>query len=187
MAHINLLPWREERRQERQQQFYIALFITVLFALGVMYFVTNFANGLLDEQKQRNAFLQQEITKVDKIIKDIQDLEKKRARLIARMEVIQELQQSRPKVVKVLDALVRDLPEGTHLETISRTGDTLTLQGVAQTNARVSVLMRQLDEDAEFKESKLRVVQRTSTRDDAIRKFTLDVDESKPGQDEGAE
>lgn len=187
MAHINLLPWREARRQDRQQQFYVALVAGLVFALAVLYFATAFANGLIDQQNSRNAFLQQEITKLDKIIKEIQDLEKNRERLIARMQVIQELQQSRPKAVKVFDSLVRTVPEGIHLETVNRQGDVLTLQGVAQSNARVSVFMNQLDADVEFNESKLRVVERTSNRDDAIRKFTLDIDESKPVKDEETE
>ena len=187
MAHINLLPWREARRQERQQQFYVALVVGLLFALGVLYMATSFANGLIAEQNSRNTYLQQEIAQLDKIIKEIQDLEKARERLVARMQVIQELQRSRPKVVKVFDSLVRTVPEGIHLENVNRQGDVLTLQGVAQTNARVSVFMNQLDGDVEFNESKLRVVERTSTRDDAIRKFTLNVDESKPAKDGGAE
>lgn len=184
MAHINLLPWREEKRQERQQQFYVAMGITLAFAIVVFYIITSYMNGLLDEQTQRNTYLQQEIAKLDIQIKEIQDLEKKRDRLLARMQVIQDLQQSRPKVVKVFDSLVRTVPEGIHLQVLSREGDKLIVQGVAQTNARVSVFMNQLDNDPEFTESKLRVVQRTSSRDDAIRQFTLEVTESKPETDE---
>ncbi|MDO8826597.1 PilN domain-containing protein [Methylophaga sp.] len=184
MAHINLLPWREEKRQERQKQFYIAMGLTLAFAILVFYFFTSYMNGLLSEQNQRNNFLQQEITKLDIQIKEIQDLEKKRDRLLARMQVIQDLQQSRPKVVKVFDSLVRTVPEGTHLQVLTREGDKLIVQGVAQTNARVSVLMNQLDQDPEFSESKLRIVQRTSSRDDAIRQFTVEVNESKVKTDE---
>jgi len=184
MAHINLLPWREEKRQERQQQFYVAMGLTLAFAILVFYIFTSYMNGLLDKQNQRNNYLQQEITKLDIQIKEIQDLEKKRDQLLARMRVIQDLQQSRPKVVKVFDSLVRTVPEGIHLQVLSREGDKLIVQGVAQTNARVSVFMNQLDKDPEFSESKLRVVQRTSTRDDAIRQFTLEVTESKPETDE---
>lgn len=184
MAHINLLPWREEKRQERQQQFYVLMGLTLGFAILVFYIVTSYMNGLLDEQNQRNNYLQQEIAKLDIQIKEIQDLEQKRDRLLARMQVIQDLQQSRPKVVKVFDSLVKTVPEGIHLQVLSREGDKLIVQGVAQTNARVSVFMNQLDNDPEFTESKLRVVQRTSTRDDAIRQFTLEVSESKPDTDE---
>ncbi|MBN47069.1 MULTISPECIES: PilN domain-containing protein [unclassified Methylophaga] len=184
MAHINLLPWREEKRQERQQQFYVVMGLTLAFAILVFYVFTSYMNGLLDKQNQRNNYLQQEITKLDIQIKEIQDLEKKRDRLLARMRVIQDLQQSRPKVVKVFDSVVRTVPEGIHLQVLSREGDKLIVQGVAQTNARVSVFMNQLDKDPEFSESKLRVVQRTSTRDDAIRQFTLEVTESKPETNE---
>lgn len=184
MAHINLLPWREEKRQEKQQQFYIAMGLTLAFAIMVFILFTSHINGLVNEQNQRNAYLQQEIALVDSQIKEIQDLEKQRDRLLARMQVIQDLQQSRPKVVKVFDSLVRTVPEGVHLQVLSREGDKLIVQGVAQTNARVSVFMNQLDKDPEFTESKLRVVQRTSSRDDAIRQFTLEVTESKPQTDE---
>jgi len=184
MAHINLLPWREEKRQERQQQFYIAMGLTLAFAVVVFYLFSNYMSGLVNDQTQRNNYLQQEITKLDMQIKEIQDLEKQRDRLLARMQVIQELQQSRPKVVKVFDSLVRTVPEGIHFQVLTREGDKLIVQGVAQTNARVSVLMNQLDNDSEFSESKLRVVQRTSSRDDAIRQFTLEVNESKDKMDE---
>lgn len=184
MAHINLLPWREEKRQERQQQFYVAMGLTLGFAVLVFYFFLSYMNGLLSEQTQRNTYLQQEIAKLDIQIREIQDLEQTRDRLLARMQVIQDLQQSRPKVVKVFDSLVRAVPEGIHLQVLTREGDKLIVQGVAQTNARVSVLMNQLDSDPEFSESTLRVVQRTAARDDAIRQFTLEVGESKANAEE---
>jgi len=183
MAHINLLPWREELRQERQQQFYIALGVGVAFAALVLYLVVVFADSLIDEQKNRNAFLQQEIAKLDVKIREIQKLEEQRDKLLARMQVIQELQESRPKVVKVFDSIVRDVPEGIHLEKITRTGNAVAFNGVAQSNARVSVFMRELDGDVEFGESQLKVIQRTSARDDAIRKFTVQVNESEPEVD----
>lgn len=187
MARINLLPWREELRQERLKQFITAVVAGVIFALLVLFLATTFANGLIDEQQSRNAKLQTEIAKLDVIIREIQNLETQRDRLIARMQVIEELQLRRPKVVKVFDSIVRNVPEGIHLETVSRQGNRLEFQGVAQSNARVSVFMRQLDSDSEFNESKLRVVQRTSSENDAIRKFTLEVDESKPKDNEEIE
>lgn len=187
MAHINLLPWREEKRQERQQQFYIALVFGFIFASIVLYSVILFVDGLISEQTNRNAFLQNEIVLLDSKIKEISKLEQERARLLARMQVIQELQASRPKVVKVFDSLVHTVPDGAYLESVTRQGTTLTLDGVAQSNARVSVFMRQLDENAEFEESKLQVIQRTSTSPDAIRKFTLSVSESKPQAEEGGQ
>lgn len=180
MAHINLLPWREERREERQKQFYLALVGGLVFAATVLYLVMMYADSLIDEQNQRNAFLQQEITKVDKKIAEIKDLEKQRERLLARMQVIQELQESRPKIVKVFDSLPRIAPEGVNFDSVTRRGDQITFEGVAQSNNRVSVFMQQIDANEEYQESKLRVIQRSSSRDDAIRKFTVVVNESKP-------
>lgn len=185
MAQINLLPWREERREERQQRFFASVGAGAIFAAAVLYGVILFANSLIDEQNHRNSLLKTEITELDKKIKEIKSLEAERDRLLARMQVIQELQTSRPKVVKVFDALVRTVPEGIHLEKVARQGDALTLNGVAKSNARVSVFMRQLDDNEEFNESKLTVIQRTSSREDAIRKFTLGVNESKPKKEDG--
>ena len=185
MAHINLLPWREERRQERQQQFIAAIIAGLVVAAVVLYGAILFADSLVEQQNDRNAFLKREIVVLDKKIKEIKTLEEARDRLLARMQVIQELQSSRPKVVKVFDSMVRTMPDGIYLEKVIRQGNSWTLNGVAESNARVSVFMRQLDENAEFAESTLQVIKRTSTKDNAIRKFTLGVPESKPAVKEG--
>jgi len=185
MPRINLLPWREERRQERQQQFLTAVIFSLVVAIALFYAALMYADGLIDEQNERNAFLKKEITLMDRKIAEISTLEAERTRLLARMNVIQELQTSRPKVVKVLDALVRTLPDGIHLEKLTRQGDSLILDGVAQSNARVSVFMRQLDSNTELTESTLSVVQRTSNKDDAIMKFSLSIGESKLKKEDG--
>lgn len=185
MPRINLLPWREERRQERQQQFFTALIISFVVAAALLYAVMLYADSLIEEQNNRNAFLKKEIVLMDRKIKEISQLEAERSRLLARMNVIQELQLSRPKVVKVLDALVRTLPDGIHIEKLARTGKSLNMDGVAQSNARVSVFMRQLDSNPELTESTLKVIKRTSTNDDAIRKFSLSIDESKVKNEDG--
>ncbi len=185
MPRINLLPWREARRQERQQQFFTALIFSLVVAVAIFYGAVMYADGLIEEQNQRNAFLKKEISLMDIKIAEIKTLEAERTRLLARMNVIQDLQTSRPKVVKVLDALVRTLPDGIHLEKLTRQGDTLILDGVAQSNARVSVFMRQLDNNPELTESTLSVIQRTSTKDDAIRKFSLSIGESKVKNEDG--
>jgi type IV pilus assembly protein PilN len=180
MAHINLLPWREEIRQERQKRFYAAMGAGFLFAAAVLYLVVLYADSLIEEQNQRNQFLQQEIAKVDKKIREIQELEKQRDRLLARMQVIQELQESRPKVVKVFDSIARIVPEGVHLGTVSRSGNLLNFNGSAQSNARVSVFMQQIDGNQEYDESRLKVIQRTSSSDDAVRTFSVEVNEAQP-------
>jgi type IV pilus assembly protein PilN len=181
MARINLLPWREALREQRQKEFITAtvaglLITAVLFYAGVL-----FVNSMIDEQNNRNRFLSDEIASLDKEIKEISTLEQERDRLLARMQVIQELQASRPKVVKILDSLARVVPEGVYLQKVARAGEDLTFNGVAQSNARVSVFMRQIDEDAEFDESQLQVIQRAA----ATKNFTLGVKESKPKTEEG--
>ncbi len=184
MARINLLPWREERRQERQKQFIAALIAGFVFAVAVLYGVIWYEDSLLEEQNQRNAFLQTEIAKLDRQIAEIRNLDKEREKLLARMKIIQELQASRPQVVKVFDALVRTVPDGIQLEKVTRQGHVLTLNGTAQSNARVSVFMRNLEENPVFGNPKLTVIQRTSTNDNAIRKFTLTVKETLPKEED---
>ena len=185
MSRINLLPWREEHRQEQQKQFFTALIASFIVAALLFYGVILFADGLIDEQTQRNSFLKKEIAAMDLKISEISKLETGRTRLLARRDVIQQLQVSRPKVVKVLDALVRNLPDGIYLEKFTRQGESMILDGVAQSNARVSVLMRQLDSNPELTESTIKVIKRTSTNDDAIRKFSLTIDESKAKNEDG--
>jgi type IV pilus assembly protein PilN len=185
MPRINLLPWREERRQEHQKQFFLALTVSFIIAAMLFYGVMLFADGLIDEQNKRNSFLKKEIAIMDLKIIEISKLETQRTRLLARMNVIQQLQVSRPKVVKVLDGLVRNLPDGIYLQKFTRQGESMILDGVAQSNARVSVLMRQLDSNPDLTESKLKVIKRTSTNDDAIRQFSLSIDESKVKNEDG--
>ncbi len=185
MAHINLLPWREERRQERQQQFIVALVAGLIFAAVVLYSAIWFADSLIGEQNDRNSYMQREIAVLDKKIKEIEALERAKERLLARMQVIQDLQSSRPKVVKVFDSLTRVVPDGIHLNKLTRQGKSLTLNGMAESNARVSVFMQKLDKHIEFDESNLKVVQRTSNADNATRNFTLTINESEPKKEEG--
>jgi type IV pilus assembly protein PilN len=186
MAHINLLPWREERREERQKQFVAAVVAGLAFAAFILYMVIAYTNSMIDEQNSRNAYLKQEIAVLDKKIREIKDLEQQRNDLLARMQVIQELQESRPKVVKDFDALVRTVPEGIHLNKVTRNGNTLTLEGVAESNARVSVFMRQLDANLEFDQANLRVVEKSSSNAQAIRKFSIVVKESSAKQQDKA-
>lgn len=176
MAKINLLPWREERRQERLQEFQKMMFLAFLVAGGVFYIVIMIADSMVSEQEARNKFLQDEIVKVDAQIAEIKTIEEERNKLLARMQVIQDLQESRPKVVKVLDALAHVLPEGVHLEQLSREGDKISINGMAESNARVSVLMNRIDANTEFEESRLQVVKKGSSQ----KQFALNVNESKP-------
>ena len=187
MAHINLLPWRAEAREARKKDFFKAMIAGLILAVLVFFLVVQYFNGLLSGQEDRNSFLADEIVKVDAQIKEIEALDQERENLIARMEVIESLQLSRPKVVKTFDALVRSIPEGIHLDKLTRRGHTLTLNGVAQSNARVSVLMLDLDTNTEFVRPELQITQRMAGKDDAILKFILNVGELQLNKNNGEE
>lgn len=145
MPHINLLPWREELRKRRQKEFGVLGFATVVVALGIVALVHMQFNDEIEFQHQRNHYLQEQIAMLDRKIKQIKDLDEQRHRLIARMEIIQQLQASRPRIVHLFDTLVQTLPDGVYYRKIVQRGNLLTLQGAAQSNARVSSLMRNLD------------------------------------------
>jgi type IV pilus assembly protein PilN len=145
MARINLLPWRETLRKERQRDFGIAVAIALAFTAGLMFLGRMQVEAMIEYQKTRNQFLRQEIVKVDEKIKQIEELEKTKQRLIARMEIIQQLQQSRPLVVHMFDDIVNTTPEGTYLNSVTQVGNSVTIDGAAQSNTRVSAFMRNIE------------------------------------------
>jgi type IV pilus assembly protein PilM len=159
LPHINLLPWREALRKERQKRFVATLAASLALTGGAFYLAHDYMNSLIEAQQARNQFLQDEIVKVDKRIKEVDRLEAEKARLLARMNIIQELRASRPQVVHVFDELVRAIPDGVYITKVARNGQILTLEGVAESNARVSALMNRLDRSAWFADPKLDVVQ----------------------------
>lgn len=159
MAHINLLPWRENLRKQRKRNFFLQLLGAVVVAFLALVLWHMQVQDQIEYQKNRNAFLKSEIAKVDKKIREIKDLEKRRAELIARMNVIQQLQVSRPQVVHLFDELVKTIPEGVYLEKLSQVGDQVTLEGWAQSNARVSAYMRNIDKSEWVKDADLKIIQ----------------------------
>lgn len=182
MANINLLPWREERRKERQRQFVVALLGSVVFSGLMVLYAHMFMNGMIEDQTARNGFLEQEIVQLDKRIKEIKDLEREKARLLARMRIIQELQANRPIVVHLFEELVRTLPDGTYLTNVARKDQRVTLKGVAESNARVSTLMNNLDASGWMGGSKLDVIQSDQKSDSRENRFTLDVQQQRIAQ-----
>jgi len=155
MPRINLLPWREELRKQRQQEFAILAFMAIA-AMGVVVICVHlYLQQLTDFQQQRNDFLQQEIVSLDKKIKEIKDLDSEKERLLARMSIIQKLQSSRPEIVHMVDALVETLPEGVYYKKITQKANSLSMEGDAQSNARVSSLMRNLESSEWFENPNL--------------------------------
>ena len=145
MARINLLPWRAERRKSRQKEFAGMLGLSALAGILVAFLIVSLYNGRISSQNGRNEYLRGEITKVDAQIKEIDELDQKKAKLLARKEVIEQLQSNRSQMVHLFDSLVRTIPDGVTLTAIKQEGDILTLEGNAQSNARVSAYMRNLE------------------------------------------
>jgi len=145
MPRINLLPWREEDRKRRQREFMVAMagsFVTGIFV--VVATILTFST-MISGQKDRNKRLESEITELEKSITEIDGLERQKERLLARMEIITELQRSRPEVVHLFDEISRQLPDGVYLKGMKQTGQSVEVTGVAQSSTRVSALMRQVD------------------------------------------
>ena len=145
MAKINLLPWRAERRKQRQTEFVALLGICALAAVLVVFGVMQYFDSVIANQQQRNALLQREIKALEAKITQIEDLEKTKSRLVSRKEVIEQLQASRSQMVHLFDDLVRTIPEGVRLGSIKQAGDKLTLEGLTQSSARVSAYMRNIE------------------------------------------
>ena len=145
MPRINLLPWREAERQKRQRDFLVA--IAGAFVVGIVVAgLANFAYvGRIDYQLERNARLEAEIAELDKSISEINGLERQKERLLARMEIIEQLQASRPEIVHLFDEMTRQIPEGVYLTAMKQTGAAVEVTGIAQSSTRVSALMRQID------------------------------------------
>lgn len=155
MARINLLPWREERRKQRQQEFFVLLGASAVAGVLAVFISLWYIGSQIDAQTERNATLSREIAALDAQIAEIEELDRQRDRLIARKEIIEQLQATRSQMVHLFDELVRTLPEGVQLMSIKQGGSTLTLDGVAQSNARVSAYMRNLDASAWLKDSEI--------------------------------
>lgn len=159
MPRINLLPWREEQRRERKLAFTVALGGATL-AAGVLSFGAYLAFGsMIDAQERRNNILRAEIKELDKQIEEINNLESAKQRFIARMEIIEKLQRSRPEIVHVFDEIVRTLPDGTYLTGVKQTDKRLKFEGVAQSSTRVSAFMRNIDGSDWLRNPELSVVE----------------------------
>jgi type IV pilus assembly protein PilN len=188
MPRINLLPWREAQRKRQRQEFFLA----IAAALGSAALVTLLGrwemSAAIANQTERNAVIEAQIAVLDKQIAEINGLENQKRRLIARMEIIEKLQRSRPEIVHVFDEIVRVLPEGVYLTMINQTGPKIEMRGVAQSSTRVSAFMRNIDNSQWLADPALRIVETKGT--DATRgaDFTLYANQRSqvPVEGEGA-
>jgi len=163
MARINLLPWREEQRRDRQRQFLMTLLVTSVLGIVLVFMVGSVYNQKIKHQQARNQLVQKEIRQLETRIKRIDQLERTRARLLSRKQIIERLQASRSTTVELLDNLARTIPVGVTLATVGQQGLTLTLTGNSQSNARVSAYLKQLELNSLFIDPQLDYV-RSSPR-----------------------
>ena len=180
MARINLLPWREEKRREQQKQFASIAALSVVFVGFVILAVHLQYSRMIDYQTSRNAFLKREISKVDKQIKEIQTLTTEKNRLLARMQVIQQLQNNRSEIVHLFDELVRIMPDGTYLLDYKQSAKNINISALAQSNARVSALMRNIESSKWFTAPRLSVIKKDKKDAEATRKFSLTFQQTTP-------
>ena len=180
MARINLRPWREELRAEKQQQFVVMLLGAVIIAAGLTFLWKSDVESRIAYQESRNAYIQTATTQLDSQIKEIEDLRRKRDELLARMRVIQDLQGKRPVIVRVFDELVRTLPEGLYYTDLQKQGETIAIVGMAESNSRISALMRRFDESVWFNNPSLTNVSAADGARAGYSQFNLSVSQRTP-------
>ncbi len=185
MAHINLLPWRVERRKVRQREFFTQLGAAALVAIGFLLLWWLWMDMRIDNQNERNAYLQDQIKQVDARLTKINDLENVRAQLLARKQIIEQLQANRSQMVHLFDELVKTIPGSARLVSIKQNGDHMVLGGVAQSNASVADYMRNIEVSPWMGQADL---SKTENSHDASRMpytFGLTVALQRPKQDDG--
>lgn len=186
MATINLLPWREERREELKKEFAIISAMVAGFAILIVFAWQAVLSGVVDQQESRNRFLQSRIDELNAQVKEIDALKQQKKALEARMEVIQALQGNRPEIVHIFDELVRTLPDGVFYNAINRSGKKITLKGTAESSNRVSSLMRQLDASEWFDNPNLQMVRANRSFGEQANDFEMVVTLTSPSSDENS-
>ena len=184
MARINLLPWREQAREERKKRFLAAWVATIIAAIGVLFVADLYINNGISFQQSRNQYLQSQINNLNQQIVEIKDLKQKKEQLLERMEVIQKLQGNRPVLVRVFDEVARVVPEGVYFKNLRLEGARLNLVGVAESNNRISSLMRNFDASDWFSDPNLTAVRKITLNGERVNEFDLTVQQVNPGQDE---
>ena len=179
MANINLLPWREELRKEKTRQFTSMTGFSVLLTVAVFLLIHVTISSQISYQQKRNKILQDEISRLDIALKEIEGLEETKEKLLSRMDIIQSLQQKRPQIVHLFDEIVRTVPEGIYLTGIKQSGTGININGIAESNGRVSAYMRNIDNSDWMATPKLSVIE---TKKGTLRssEFVLTTSQSTP-------
>ena len=182
--HINLLPWREQARAERQRQFLVILAGAVIAVSAGLFATSNYIQSHINYQQARNQKIQKEINDLDSKIAEIRDLKETKRRLLERMRIIEQLQQQRSEVVHLFDELVKTLPDGVYLSSIQQERTGIVLKGQAQSNARVSNYMKQLDASEWLADPKLLVIETKGGDSARFSEFSLVIKSMRPDEEE---
>lgn len=185
MPRINLLPWREEQRKERKLAFMVALGAGTLAAAIATVGVWLLLKSMIDSQVTRNELLRGEIKKLDKQIEEINNLESAKQKFIARMEIIEKLQRSRPEIVHLFDEIVHTVPEGVYLTGVKQTDKRLKFEGIAQSSTRVSAFMRNIDGSEWLKNPDLELIETKAGQTGGM-SFTMYADQVSTVNDDDA-
>ena len=188
MPRINLLPWREDQRKERQQNFLVASAGAVLIGIVTIMLVSWTFDRFIRYQNERNDILTREIALLDEKIEEIKGLERQKERLLARMEIIERLQKSRPEVVHLFDELVHTLPDGVYLTSLKQSNRRLEIKGVAESTTRVSAYMRNIDVSEWLENPGLQVIETVEVGPQKKAEFGLTARQvSSEDEDDGLE
>ena len=187
MIRVNLLPHRQIRREARQRQFGLMAAFTAIVASTIVFMAYTVINARIDSQTERNARLDAAIVKLDKEIKDIQDLKDQISAMLERKQVVENLQTNRSQAVIVFDELSRQLPEGMYFISIKQVGDVITLEGVADTNARVATLVRNYNASTSLEAPGLVEIKAVTANGQKQNVFTLTVKLKAPQTEEEAD
>jgi type IV pilus assembly protein PilN len=179
MARINLLPWREELRKKKQQDFVAGIGAGILVTLLILLLVYMYIEGNKEYQTRRNQLIKDEIVVLDKKIAEIKDIEDKKNKLLTKIEVIQKLQESRPEIVHLFDELAKTTPEGVYLTKFVQVDANLTMDGKADSNARVSAFMRAIDNSAWLNSPTLTVIKGKGKDNGELNDFSLTAKQGK--------
>lgn len=175
MVRINLLPHRELKRRRQRDAFLALSAITVAIGGAVVFAVYGVIGGRIEQQQGRNAYLDGEIAKLDKQIEEIQKLREQTQAMLARKQVVETLQANRSEAVNLLDQLVRQLPEGVYLRSVKQIGGNVNLSGYAQSNARVSSLLRNLEASPWLQQPSLVEIKAATAGNARLNEFTVNV------------
>jgi type IV pilus assembly protein PilN len=187
MARINLLPWREALAKEKKRQFAVVAAGSAMLSVLILVYVHIHMSGLISEQGARNKFLDGKIEEVDKQINEIQSLEADKQNLLARMKIIQTLQSSRPEIVHLFQEVAQTMPEGVYLTQLNVAGSLIKIEGVAESNANVSALMRNIDSTTRMKQPVLDVIDSSKSDYPGMSWFSMRVSPNRPSTEGDAD